>query len=154
MFRKAGINDPDVIDNIRNQVAVNFASSVMEGRYAPSRGTVGAYLWGLVRNTCRSEIRRAKRFPKLSDDFSEVVNGQNPAASAESHEVQQIIRSALAELPPRYRVALCAEYGIRDVEDAIPTPVEPRNDLVLFRARRRLRDLLRTRCSDIAVLFQ
>ena len=53
--------------------------------------------------------------------------------SAESHEVQQIIRSALAELPPRYRVALCAEYG-----GAIPTPAEPRNEPVLFRARRRL----------------
>lgn len=154
LLRKAGINDSHALDDIRSLVMLNFAVSVLADRYDPSRGTIGGYLWGLAKNTGRSEIRRSKRFRKsLDDPIGARKEAEGPDAEAASREVQQIIRSAIAQLPPRYRTALCVEYRIPDLDGVIPAPVEPRNDMVLFRGRRRLRDLLAQRYPDIAVLF-
>lgn len=156
IFRMAGISDPDLIDSVRNQVAINLAVSLDEGRYDPNRSPLGGYLWGMVLNTCRSEIRRDQRFPELRD-FSALIpeadDRTDPAMQVANREFRQIILSALYELPPRYRVALMIAFGIPDSDGVIPTRVEPRNSQVLFRAARRLRDVLRARYPDISVLF-
>jgi RNA polymerase sigma-70 factor, ECF subfamily len=84
--------------------------------YRPRRGTVDAWLFGIVRNAALDELRRLKRRADLEAEPADPAPG-----GAEEHAIRrQAVRDALARLEPRDRelVALKFAGGLGNAEIA------------------------------------
>ena len=88
------------------------------GSYRPRRGTVDAWLFGIVRNAALDELRRRRRRADLEAEPAD------PGAPADEHADRVIrreaVRAALAALDPRERdlVALKFAAGLSNAEIA------------------------------------
>src|SRR6516225_5911734 len=85
-------------------------------KYDPSRGTLGAFLYGVARNRIMKHLERTPRDFSL-DEASEagreghpqLREHMTPARWAELRERREQVRAAVLELPPEFRetVVLC-----------------------------------------------
>ena len=85
-------------------------------KYDPSRGTLGAFLYGVARNRIMKHLERTPRNFSL-DEASEagreghpqLREHMTPARWAELRERREQVRAAVLELPPEFRetVVLC-----------------------------------------------
>jgi hypothetical protein len=150
------LGNPQRIDEAINETVVTIGDRRIADRFDDRLGSHSALVAGVVTKACQTLRRKDRPLAGLPESCELASNEAESASLAAVNEVQQIVRSGLSELPPRYRLALCVEYGIPDALDpqmGIPRPQERRNDIVLFRARRRLRDLLRQKYPNIDALF-
>lgn len=146
LARRRGKDDPFLPDDTVQQFVVDMAENDLAEKFDPSRkSTPGAYCSGINRNTFK-KVTRVGRHERLSLEgiADQVESSQcSPLEDVISSERRSVVREALSMLPPRYRKAICAEYGIslpgRDAEDERQVS---RNDMVLHRARRRLAAIL------------
>jgi len=152
LLRFAEPGEPQRVDDAVNEFVLDMAASRLAERYDERRGTEAAFGKGIFRHTCHKLARKARR-PALPPQRVRAASGErDPSELAATGELQQIVRAAIARLPSRYRMALCREYGIPDPDAATagwPELSGACKDMVLFRARRRLRDLLRAQWPDI-----
>lgn len=89
------------------------------GRYEPSKGSVGAFLYGIARNHVLRCLERDGRYVTLGepDQDAEEPKGLNGAGASNGdlfgdlarRETVERVRQAVLALPPKYRevVALC-----------------------------------------------
>ena len=90
------------------------------GKFDPSRGALGAYLFGIARNRVLKYLERIPREVPLDSDgqvsaesqsgaAANLVHMQTPAAWAEQKQRAEQIRAAVMDLPPEFReaVVLC-----------------------------------------------
>ena len=119
-------------------------------------GNFRSWLFSIVANVSRDELRRRKRRPQLSLDFGHDDPDRTdldppdpdplPEARAEQSDLRRTLEAALAELPDDWRelVLLVDVHGLAYEEAAVSTGI-PIGTVKsrLSRARGRLRDLLR-----------
>lgn len=113
-----------------------------------SRGSLANYLLGMVRHRALKTFRRTSRECELDEEASELrraPSSDEPLDRLLESELGEVVRSAVAELPPLQREALILfEYEglslaeIAEVVGADAGAVKAR----LFRARRSLRETL------------
>ena len=140
----------EAAEDIRQDVFVALFRDL--SRYDPARASFTTYLYGIVRNMSRAQVRRERRFIPLeleslgaSDRIDETpfdtIDGAQSAARA---------RAALRRLPSTDRtlVVLCDLRGLRYAEAArIVNLSVPAVRSRLHRARRRLRHHWITMCD-------
>lgn len=103
-------------------------------KYDPSRGTLGAFLYGVARNRIMKHLERAPRDFSL-DEAGEAGRESHPllreqmtpARWAELRERREQVRAAVLELPPEFRetVVLCEleEMSYDEAASALDCPV-------------------------------
>ena len=100
-------------------------------KYDPSRGTLGAFLYGVTRNRIMKHMERTPRDFSLDADCSEshpqLHEQMTPARWAELKERSVQVRAAVLELPPEFRevVVLCEleEMSYEEAAHALGCPV-------------------------------
>lgn len=100
-------------------------------KYDPSRGTLGAFLYGVARNRIMKHLERTPRDLSLDADYSErhpqLHEQMTPARWAELRERREQVRAAVLELPPEFReaVVLCEleEMSYEEAARALACPV-------------------------------
>jgi RNA polymerase sigma-70 factor, ECF subfamily len=100
-------------------------------KYDPSRGTLGAFLYGVARNRIMKHLERTPRDFSLDADYSEghpqLHEQMTPARWAELRERREQVRAAVLELPPEFReaVVLCEleEMSYEEAAHALACPV-------------------------------
>ena len=112
-----------------------FMMLVREPRkYDPSRGTLGAFLYGVARNRIMKHLERAPRDFSLDDggeagrdSHPQLHDQMTPARWAELRERRDQVRSAVLELPPEFReaVVLCEleEMSYEEAARTLDCPV-------------------------------
>jgi RNA polymerase sigma-70 factor (ECF subfamily) len=103
-------------------------------KYDPTRGTLGAFLFGIARNLVLKYLERAPRETSLEE---RIENGTathaalrddlTPAVWTEKRERFERVRSAVLELPPEFReaVVLCEleEMSYEEAAEMIGCPI-------------------------------
>ena len=103
-------------------------------KYDPTRGPLGAFLYGVARNRVMKHLERQPREFSLELKDSEgetrmleVVDDRTPAQWAELRERRERVRSAVLSLPPEFRetVVLCEleEMSYEEAARALECPV-------------------------------
>lgn len=100
-------------------------------KYEPSRGTLGAFLYGVARNRIMKHLERTPRDFSLDVDYCEghpqLHEQMTPARWAELRERRDQVRAAVLELPPEFReaVVLCEleEMSYEEAARALACPV-------------------------------
>jgi RNA polymerase sigma-70 factor (ECF subfamily) len=74
--------------------------------YDPTRGSLGAFLYGIARNHVLRWLERGRANVPLADDY---ISSDNPAGDLTRQETVEVVRRAVLALPPHYRevVVLC-----------------------------------------------
>ena len=87
--------------------------------FRPRRGTVDAWLFGIVRNAALDELRRQKRRAELADDAAD-PRAVAPDAALEGAIARETVRAALRDLDPRDRELLALKFagGLSNAEIA------------------------------------
>jgi RNA polymerase sigma-70 factor (ECF subfamily) len=136
--------------------------------FDPSRGSVAAYLYGIARNHVLRRLARDRHWVSLSDsDDVGIEQGEpdnnagggptlkssdNPLAECARNETIDLVRSAVLNLPTRYRevVVLCDlhELTYADAAEALGCAVGTVRSR-LHRARKLLSEKLKSSRSDI-----
>lgn len=139
---RRGLSDPSLSEDTVQQFVTDMAGNDLADKFDPSRkSTPEAFCSGINRNTFKKVIRVGRNerfsFEGVADQVKSSV--PSPLEDAICSERRSVVREAVSMLPPRYREAICAEFGISlpggDAEDERQVF---RNDMVLHRARRRL----------------
>lgn len=95
-------------------------------KYDAARGTLGGFLYGVMRNRVLKHLERAPREISLEEKNEDgtgpgivLQDGSTPATQAEKRERLERVRSAVLELPAEFReaVVLC-ELEERSYEEA------------------------------------
>ncbi len=111
------------------------------------RSAFGTWLFAVTRSVTIDQIRRARREAEGIEP-GRVIRLMPPTESGEDEATRQAVRDAVAELPGAQRdvTVLCEVSGlsIREAGEVLGWG-ESRVKVTLFRARRRLRDMLRDR---------
>jgi RNA polymerase sigma-70 factor, ECF subfamily len=112
------------------------------------RARFSTWLFTIVRSVAVSISTRARRAPRATEDeqMQQVPGSQpEPSATAEAAETRETVRKAIARLPENEREAIL----LCEIEDmplreagAVLGWGESRVKVTLFRARRRLKDML------------
>ena len=85
-------------------------------KYDPTRGTLGAFLYGVARNRVMKHLERLPREIPLEEKNEDgsgsgivLQDASTPATWAEKHERREHVRAAVRELPVEFReaVVLC-----------------------------------------------
>jgi RNA polymerase sigma-70 factor, ECF subfamily len=103
-------------------------------KYDPSRGTIGAFLYGVARNRIMKHLERAPRDFSLDeagesgrDSYPQLREYMTPARWSELRERREQVRTAVSELPPEFRetVVLCEleEMSYDEAASALDCPV-------------------------------
>ena len=112
-----------------------FMTLVREpGKYDPSRGPLGAFLYGIARNRVMKHLERQPREFSLEVKNNEgeakvldVADERTPAQWAEMRERRERVRSAVLSLPPEFRetVVLCEleEMSYEEAAQALECPI-------------------------------
>jgi hypothetical protein len=143
--------NPNRFDEAITELTVALAPGRVANRFDQFLGSHASLGAGVMMNICRTIRRRSEPHNSLHADFDAQGKGAGPLEQAQTVEVQEIVRMAIAQLPPRYRAAICNHYGIPDGENGVPPMVS--NSLVLFRARRRLREILSSDYPELESLI-
>jgi RNA polymerase sigma-70 factor, ECF subfamily len=130
------------------------------GRFDPTRGSLGAFLFGIARNHLRKRWEQERRLVPIagesyeSDDFAAFVgssNGHGAASASAFDDLESLdtigrVRRAISTLPENYRevVVLCEleEMSYEEAAAALSCPVGTVRSR-LHRARTILLDKLR-----------
>ncbi|MFN8188669.1 MAG: sigma-70 family RNA polymerase sigma factor [Gaiellales bacterium] len=115
------------------------------------RGTepreAGPWLAAIARNECRARLRKRVRAPIPLEDEFEIPDGADLADVADLRAEFDLLTDEIAKLPSRQREAIALRdfLGLSYEEVASTLSVSvPVVESLLFRARRRLRDSVRT----------
>lgn len=112
-----------------------FTTLVREPKkYDPSRGTLGAFLYGVARNRIMKHLERTPRDFSLDESgepgretYPQLQEQMTPGRWAELRERRDRVRSAVLELPPEFReaVVLCEleEMSYEEAARALECPV-------------------------------
>lgn len=103
-------------------------------KYDPSRGTLGAFLYGVARNRIMKHLERTPRDFSLDESgepgretYPQLREQMTPGRWAELRERRDQVRSAVLELPPEFRgaVVLCEleEMSYEEAARALECPV-------------------------------
>ncbi|HUN64096.1 MAG TPA: sigma-70 family RNA polymerase sigma factor [Candidatus Sulfotelmatobacter sp.] len=103
-------------------------------KYDPSRGTLGAFLYGVARNRIMKHLERTPRDFSLDESgepgretYPQLREQMTPGHWAELRERRDQVRSAVLELPPEFReaVVLCEleEMSYEEAARALECPV-------------------------------
>ena len=103
-------------------------------KYDPTRGPLGAFLYGVARNRVMKHLERQPREFSLElkdgegeTKMLEAVDERTPAQWAELRERRERVRSAVLSLPPEFRetVVLCEleEMSYEEAARALECPV-------------------------------
>ena len=103
-------------------------------KYDPTRGPLGAFLYGIARNRVMKHLERRPREFSLEVKNSEgdavvldVADDRTPAHWAEIRERRERVRSAVLSLPPEFRetVVLCEleEMSYEEAAQALECPI-------------------------------
>jgi RNA polymerase sigma-70 factor (ECF subfamily) len=104
---------PALSEDITQEV---FMILMREGMtYDPTRGAIGAFLFGVARNLVRQRLGREQFYVSMDDDaeggnvIDEFAGGVCPLEELSRGETIESVRRAVLSLPPRYRevVVLC-----------------------------------------------
>ncbi|MDO8629717.1 MAG: RNA polymerase sigma factor [Phycisphaerales bacterium] len=119
------------------------------GRFE-GRSTFATWLFALTRSAAMEFLRQKRQEERRRTDpaiIRLVTSDERNEADAEGEESREVVRQAVAELPGAQRdaVILCEFVGmsIAEVADVLGWG-KSRVKVTLFRARRRLREMLRT----------
>jgi RNA polymerase sigma-70 factor (ECF subfamily) len=100
------------------------------GRFDPSKGNLGSYLFGIARNLLLKRMRdeRSRDTSELTGEENEVAStGPDPWAALSRQELVDTVRAAVVSLPMPYReaVALCdlEELSYEAAAQALDCPV-------------------------------
>jgi RNA polymerase sigma-70 factor (ECF subfamily) len=108
------------------------------------------WVLGITRNTCIDEFRRRKRRP-LMEEREQVCEDPDPAELSHERLRGAQVRAAMNELPEIYReIIVLYHYEnmlYREIADLLGLPLGTVMNR-LFRARRKLKDLLEARDSS------
>lgn len=125
-----------------------FLAVVRGPNYDETRGTFGAYLYGIARNLVGKRAGRERAFVALGDDEDAVRSSADPTADLDRRQAVEQVRQAVLTLPEHYRevVVLAELQGLpyEDVAAAIGCPVGTVRSR-LHRARALLAQRLRGR---------
>lgn len=117
--RVTGADSSTVADIVQETF---LAAARSAGHFAPRRGTLWNWLWGIARNQVAlqyrktgpaEELRRARAWwASLNGQQREMLSGQSetPPAQLESRELATLVRNTLAQLPADYQMLLVAKY--------------------------------------------
>lgn len=103
-------------------------------KYDPSRGTLGAFLYGVARNRIMKHLERTPRDFSLDESgepgretYPQLREQMTPGRWTELRERRDQVRSAVLELPPEFRgaVVLCEleEMSYEEAARALECPV-------------------------------
>ena len=103
-------------------------------KYDPSRGTLGAFLYGVARNRIMKHLERTPRDLSLDESadagrevLPQLQEHMTPARWTELRERREQVRTAVLELPPEFReaVVLCEleEMSYEEAARALDCPV-------------------------------
>jgi RNA polymerase sigma-70 factor, ECF subfamily len=94
--------------------AVFWQAWEQAGRYAPERGTPGAWLLTIARSRAldRVRARRRQREDAIGDELASLPHAAagDPAADTLRRELQAHVATAMAQLPPEQRDAVALAY--------------------------------------------
>jgi len=143
------LRHPQDAEDVTQEAFLNAYRRLDQLREAES---VGAWVCRIASNLCLERLRSPRHraeVPLPSPDLAPA----DPAADGETAETVARVRAAVAELPPKYRLAVVAYYlhGHSYDEAARLIGVNPRTFKThLYRARQRLASLLEdpTRASE------
>lgn len=146
LARRRGFSDASLSEDTVQQFVTDMAGNDLADKFDPSRkSTPEAYCSGINRNTFKKVIRVGRNERFSFEGVADQVKSSEPSPLEDAicSERRSVVREAVSMLPPRYREAICAEYGISlpggNAEDERQVS---RNDMVLHRARRRLATIL------------
>ena len=99
---------PDVAEDITQQTIMNAYLKIDKFR---GESTFSTWVYSIATNCLlmhfRSEARVARKKKRISDsDYYEMIDNQTPLNGAELNEVCHMIRTALGQLPNKYRVVI------------------------------------------------
>jgi RNA polymerase sigma-70 factor, ECF subfamily len=109
-FARAMTGSPTIADDVTQEVFVSVMRDLE--RYDPQRAGLSTYLYGVARNVTRARLRRERRFTPIEDitvDGLEPASADDPFAMIARARDLARLKTAIIELPPRYRelVILC-----------------------------------------------
>lgn len=123
-------------------------------RFAPDKGSGRTWLFTILRNAARDQLRRRRiRWLVGMDDLMAEIPDETPGSEAQLGARQQLhaVRQALGDLPDRQRMALLlASVGgleTPEIADILGTSRGAVEQL-LVRARTRLRDMIGRHADD------
>ena len=108
-----------------------FIVLLREGaRYAPEKGSVGSFLYGITRNHVLRRLERERNFVPIAEEDDEsgappppesLVALPDPVGDLARRETIQAVREAVLALPPHYRevVVLCELHEMNYADAAI-----------------------------------
>jgi RNA polymerase sigma-70 factor (ECF subfamily) len=142
-FGLAMTGSRDAAEDIAQEVFVTLFRDL--GRYDSRRASFTTYLYGIVRNLSRERLRRDRRFLSLAAitlGARESVDA-DPFAAIDGAQTAAGMRTALRQLPPRYRelIVLCDLHGLTYADAAkVVNSSVPAVRSRLHRGRQLLRD--------------
>ncbi|MDW8343747.1 MAG: sigma-70 family RNA polymerase sigma factor [Verrucomicrobiae bacterium] len=135
------LGDPHEAQDVVQEVFVRVCQHV--GRYRPGNGRFSTWLFALARNACLDRLRAAQRRP--STPLEAVPEPITICRDVETHDLGELIATAVAQLPQAQRTALMlAEYhGLTHTEIATVLRCTKKSvETRLYRAKRILRKRL------------
>lgn len=143
---RRGFSDPSLSEDTVQQFVADMAGNDLADKFDPSRkSTPEAYCSGINRNTFKKVIRVGRNERISFEGVAEQVKSSQPSPLEDAicAERRSVVREAVSMLPPRYRDAICSEYGITlSACNAEAAQQAPKSVMVLHRARRRLATIL------------
>ncbi|MDA8217952.1 MAG: sigma-70 family RNA polymerase sigma factor [Dehalococcoidales bacterium] len=137
-------------DNAYDATLTSFEKAYKAWPRLADDADVRAWLYRITTNTCLDELRRRKiirwqPWEKFTSVFHpKQVAPDSPEREAVRGERATLVRSALQQLPPKYRAALvmreCQDLSCEEIGEALGIS-RGAAKLVLLRARRKLKDV-------------
>jgi RNA polymerase sigma factor (sigma-70 family) len=100
VFARIAVTVTGEVERARDAVQEAFATAIRKRRAFRGDGPLEAWMWRIVLNTARSDVRRS----------SQVVTHDEPAGADGHPERHAELRVALAGLPERQRTAVFLRY--------------------------------------------
>ena len=145
------VGDPDEAEDVVQQAFIKIYRALPQVREA---GALDYWLKRVVYTTSMDHLRQRKRRAETSwDDRLRRHNipGRGPEADALFQEQLELVQAAMQRLPERYRAyILLREFEGKSYGEIAEIMGEPTSTVrvVLFRARERLRELLRQMAGE------
>jgi RNA polymerase sigma-70 factor (ECF subfamily) len=104
------------------------------------------WLYRIATNTALNRLKRRRPESEFNEEISPDNTAPNPEAQIITAEATDRLRAAIVDLPPNYRAAIELRHfqglSYREMSETLDTPLSDVKSW-LFRARRRLREVLK-----------
>lgn len=109
-LRDLGAYDPSLSDDVTQEVLLRLGTSDVIERYDPPRGSIEAFLYGIVRKVAQECLRMRGRSGPLMTELEANRHSVDPSEAVERKETLEIVLSLVEELPLTQRRAVSRKY--------------------------------------------